>query len=150
MKRLTHEGTRSGDGAGSVVRAVQPHHIAAFGLTLSGAALYERLRGGRAYALCDEPPLLGRLTTAALCLVLAAAVMAVVGAWGTQEKAPRHRAVPWVFIAAIAALIVTADGIDAHGEREAAAIAAQEDPGSVGGCEEAAQIYVATPGWFFW
>ena len=147
MKRPAHEGTRSGDGAGSAVRAaVQPHHIVAFGLTLSGAALYERLRGGRAYALCDEPPLLGHLTTAALCLVLAA----VVGAWVTQEKAPRHRAVPWAFLAVIAALIVTADGIDAHGEREAAAIAAQEASGSAGGCEEATQIYVATPGWFFW
>ena len=87
---------------------MQPHHIVAFGLTLSGAALYERLRGGRAYALCDEPPLLGRLTTVALCLVLAAAVTAVVGAWVAQEKAPRHRAVPWVFIAVIAAL--TRDG----------------------------------------
>ncbi|QLH23708.1 hypothetical protein [Streptomyces sp. Rer75] len=94
MKRPTPEGTRSGDGAGSAVRAVRPHHIVAFGFTLSGAALYERLLGGRVYALCDESPLLGRLTTAALCLVLAAAVTAVVGAWVMQEKAPRHRAVP--------------------------------------------------------
>ncbi|MFI0774683.1 hypothetical protein [Streptomyces sp. NPDC021212] len=148
MKRLTDEGTRSGDGAGSAVWTVQPHHIAAFGFTLSGAALYERMSGRRRYVLCDESPLLDRLTTVALCLVLAAAAMAVVGAWMVQEKAPRHRAVPWVFLAVIAALIVTADGIDAYGEREAAAIAAQAD--SVGGCEEAAQIYVATPGWFFW
>ncbi|RNF86630.1 hypothetical protein [Streptomyces botrytidirepellens] len=151
MKRPTREGTRSGNGAGSAVRAaVQPHHIVAFGLTLSSAALCERLLGGRAYALCDEPPLLGDLTTAALCLVLAAAVTAVVGAWVTQEKAPHHRAVPWVFLAVVAALIVTADGIDAYGEREAAAIAAQEGSDGVGGCEEAVQIYVATPGWFFW
>ncbi|WP_063735383.1 hypothetical protein [Streptomyces sp. RTd22] len=151
MKRPTHGGTRSGDGAGSAVRAaVQPHHIVAFGLPLSSAAFYERLLGGRSYALCDEPPLLGHLTTTALCLVLAAAVTAVVGAWVTQEKAPRHRAVPWAFVAVIAALIVTADGIDAHGEREAAAIAAQEASDSGGGCGEAMQIYVATPGWFFW
>ncbi|MEU0844325.1 hypothetical protein ABZ370_33285 [Streptomyces sp. NPDC005962] len=150
MKRLTNEGTRSGDGAGSAVRAVQPHHIAAFGFTLSGAALYERLRGGRVYTLCDESPLLGRLTTAALCLVLAAAVMAVVGAWVTQEKAPRHRAVPWVFVAVIAALVVTADGVDAYGEREAAAIAAHDGFDGVGRCDEATRIYDATPGWFFW
>ncbi|MEU1805980.1 hypothetical protein [Streptomyces sp. NPDC019937] len=150
MKRLTEEGTRSGDGAGSAVWTVRPHHIAAFGFTLSGAALYERLRGGRVYVLCDASPLLGRLTTVALCLVAAAAVPAVLGAWVVQEKAPRHRAVPWVFLAVIAALIVAADGVDAYGEREAAVIAAHEGSGGAGRCGEAARIYEATPGWFFW
>ena len=146
MKRLTDEGTRSGGGAGSASWTVQPHHVAAFGFTLSGAALYERLRGGRVYVLCDESPLLGRLTTVALCLVLAAAVMAVAGAWVVQEKAPRHRAVPWVFLAVIATLTVAADGVDAYGEREAAAIVAH---GGSDGCDEV-RIYEATPGWFFW
>ncbi|MFI0814871.1 hypothetical protein ACH4TX_05905 [Streptomyces sp. NPDC021098] len=126
---------------------MQPHHLAAFGFALSGAGLYERLGGGRVYALCDESPLLDRLTTVALCLVLAAAVTTVVGAWVTQEKAPGHRAVPWVFVAVIAALIVAADGVDTYGEREAAAIAAHDD---VARCGEAVRIYEATPGWFFW
>lgn len=149
MKRPAAEGTRSGGGAGSASRTVQPHHIAAFGFALSGAALYERLRGGRDYVMCDGSPLLDRLTTVALCLVLAAAVTAVVGAWVTQEKAPRRRAVPWVFVAAIAALIVAADGADAYGEREAAAIAAHDGFDGAGPCDEA-RIYKATPGWFFW
>ena len=147
MKRPADEGTRSGEGAGSAVRTVQPHHIAAFGFTLSGVALYERMRGGRVYVLCEESPLLGRLTTVALCMVLAAAVMAVVGAWVVQEKAPCGRAVPWVFLAVIVALLVAADGVDAYGEREAAVVAVHDGAGR---CGEAMQFYKATPGWFFW
>ncbi|QLH23709.1 hypothetical protein [Streptomyces sp. Rer75] len=45
---------------------------------------------------------------------------------------------------------MAADGIDAYGEREAAAIAAHHGFDPLGRCNEVTRIYEVTPGWFFW
>ncbi|MET8008922.1 hypothetical protein ABZU86_03665 [Streptomyces sp. NPDC005271] len=147
MIRTAGKGTRSAAGAGPSLEA---HQVAGFGLPLTVAALYERLRGGRDYVFCHASPAVDRLTYTALGLVVAAGVTAVVGACVTQgrETRPRAGALPLVFLVLIAALIVAADGVDAHGEREAARIAAQRSDGR--SCDYTPRVYSATPGWFFW
>jgi hypothetical protein len=141
------DATGAADGAMTPERGVKAHHVVAFGLPLTAVALYERLRGGRDYVFCHASPAVNHITMTALCLILAAGVVSVVGAWVVRHVS-RRSATALVFIAVVGALIVAADGVDAHGEREAARIAARGLDERI--CDYTPQVYDATPGWFFW
>ncbi|MGO4429727.1 hypothetical protein AB4Z54_66040, partial [Streptomyces sp. MCAF7] len=109
---------------------------------------YERLRGGRRYVFCHASSTVDGFTRTALALVAAAGVLTVLGAWTVQAVGPRRVVLPLAFMAAVAVLLVAADGVDARGEREAEKIAAQ--PFDEESCDYTPQVYDATPGWLFW
>jgi hypothetical protein len=127
---------------------VRAHHVALFGFLLTGIAAYERLRGGRQYVFCHASSAADGFTYTALALVAAAGALTVLGAWAVQAAGPRRAALPLAVMAAVAVLLVAADGVDARGEREAARVAAQ--PFDAGTCDYTPQVYDATPGWLFW
>ncbi|OAR27032.1 hypothetical protein A8W25_01765 [Streptomyces sp. ERV7] len=122
------------------------------GALLTAAAFAERVPGlvpARRYLLCHASPDLDRLTLTALGLVLAAGVAAVAGGIMAQSRrTPSRTAVPVVWLVIVAALLVAADGVDAHGEALAARQAATGF--TEGACDYIPQDYSATPGWFFW
>lgn len=136
---------------GSAWRRPGAEHVVGAGALLSALALVERvprLVPAHEYLLCHGSPALDRLTLTALGLVLAAAVAAVAGGITMQSRRLSHPVLPVVWLAVVAALLVAADGVDAHGE---ALAARQSTTGfAAGGCDYVPQDYSATPGWFFW
>ncbi|MFK8907129.1 hypothetical protein [Streptomyces sp. YS-3] len=121
------------------------------GALLSAVALVERvprLVPAHEYVLCHASPTLDRLTLTALGLVLAAAVAAVAGGITAQSRRLSHPVLPVVWLVVVVALLVAADGVDAHGEALAAHRAATGF--TAGACDYVPQEYGATPGWFFW
>ncbi|MGW5528973.1 hypothetical protein [Streptomyces xanthochromogenes] len=132
-------------------RQLQAGQVVAIGWLLCGAALVERVprfASGHRYLLCHHSSVLDRLTLTALALVLAAGVVALAGAIMMQAKNPHRVAFPVVCLVVVAALLVAADGVDAHGENLATRLSAT--PFTAGACDYIPQDYVATPGWFFW
>ncbi|WP_456212124.1 hypothetical protein [Streptomyces sp. LZ34] len=127
---------------------LRAHHVALFGVLLTGIAAYERLRGSRQYVFCHASSAVDGFTHTALALVAAAGVLTVLGAWAVQAAGPRRAALPLAVMAAVAVLLVAADGVDARGEREATRVAAQ--PFDEETCDYTPQVYDATPGWLFW
>lgn len=126
-------------------------HVVGAGALLTVAALAERVPrvvSARRYVLCHASSTLDRLTLTALGLVLAAGVAAVAGGIMMQSRRVPGRALPAVWLVIVAALLVAADGVDAHGE----ALAAQQAATGFaeGACDYIPQEYSATPGWFFW
>ncbi|MFG3345715.1 hypothetical protein ACGF1Z_11720 [Streptomyces sp. NPDC048018] len=134
------------------IPAVRPWHAFAVGSALALVALCERVQGfrsGHQYVLCHASPALDRLTLTALALVAGALLAAVVGAaTATLRGKPSRPAFLIICMLAALAFVITADGVDAHGERQAAALAAA--PFSEISCDYAPQVYTATPGWFTW
>ncbi|MFD7339448.1 hypothetical protein ACFV98_26070 [Streptomyces violascens] len=126
-------------------------HVVAIGWVLCAAALAERVprfTSGHRYLLCHASSTLDHLTLTALALVAAAAVAALVGAIMMQSKESHRPALPVVWLVVVVALLVAADGVDAHGEALATQLSAT--PFTESACDYAPQDYVATPGWFFW
>ncbi|MFB7864676.1 hypothetical protein [Streptomyces sp. NPDC056069] len=132
--------------------AVRPWHAFAVGSVLAVAAFYERAQGfrsGRQYVLCHASPALNHLTLTALALVAGAFLAAVVGAaTATLRGKPSRTSFLVLCMLAALALVITADSVDAHGEQQAANMAAE--PFSEISCDYTPQVYTATPGWFTW
>ncbi|MEU4350245.1 hypothetical protein [Streptomyces sp. NPDC023838] len=149
MKAGTAEqGERRGRGAWPGPRA---EHVVGMGALLSAAALVERVPRfvpAHHYILCHASPALDRLTLTALALVLTAGIAAVAGGIVMQSRRTPHPALPVVWLVIVAVLLITADGVDAHGEALAAKQAATGF--AEGACDYIPQDYGATPGWFFW
>ncbi|MFG3280795.1 hypothetical protein [Streptomyces sp. NPDC048111] len=125
-------------------------HVVAIGWLLCAAAFAERvpvLFSGHRHLLCHASSHLDRLTLTALGLVLAAAVAALAGAVVMQGKGQGVAAVPVVCLVVVVALLIAADGVDAHGEALARQLSAT--PFTAGACDYVPQDYVATPGWFW-
>lgn len=125
--------------------------VVAVGLLLSAGAFYERFdapRSGREYLFCHASEAVDHLTFTALALVLAAVVASVVGGIVVWRSKPRNAVLPLCCMAVVVALLMAADGVDAHGEGRAAEIAAQGF--TEAGCDYTPQVYDATPGWFYW
>ncbi|PKV89437.1 hypothetical protein [Streptomyces sp. TLI_146] len=142
------QGGRRGGTAWPRLRA---EHVVGAGAVLGVAALVERIPRfvpAREYILCHTSPTLDHLTLTALGLVLAAGAAAVAGGVMMQARRAPGRALPVVWLVIVAALLVAADGVDAHGEALAAKQAATEF--TEGACDYVPQEYSATPGWFFW
>ncbi|MER5641569.1 hypothetical protein ABT095_32085 [Kitasatospora sp. NPDC002227] len=84
----------------------------------------------------------------ALLLVLMACISAVVGGLALVWFEPRTAVPAVACLVAVVMLLVAADGVDAHGERQAQKVAAQGRAEST--CDYALPIYTVTPGWFWW
>ncbi|WP_329403442.1 hypothetical protein [Streptomyces melanogenes] len=142
---------RGGRRGGSAWPRLRAEHVVGGGAVLGVAALVERvprLVPARRYILCHASPTLDHLTLTALGLVLAAGVAAVAGGVMMQSRRAPGRALPVVWLVIVAALLIAADGVDAHGEALAAKQAATGF--TEGACDYVPQDYTATPGWFFW
>ncbi|WP_405726544.1 hypothetical protein OG607_22995 [Streptomyces sp. NBC_01537] len=119
------------------------------GVVVPALAVAERipvLAGGpsRDYVVCRAAQLPDGCTEAALGLIGLAAVAGLVAAilvWG------RGWAAGVAGLAVVVGLVVAADGVDARGERIVAKAAAQ--PYEAKACDYPAQVYSATPGWFW-
>ncbi|MFI6471092.1 hypothetical protein ACIBL5_12670 [Streptomyces sp. NPDC050516] len=132
-------------------RKLNAGHVVAIGWVLCAAALAERVPrfvSGHRYLLCHASSALDHLTLTALALVMAAGMAALAGAIMIQAKDSYRSALPVVWLVVVVALLVAADGVDAHGEELAAKLSAT--PFTEGACDYTPQDYIATPGWFFW
>ncbi|MFI6054918.1 hypothetical protein ACIBCO_33130 [Streptomyces violascens] len=132
-------------------RKLNAGHVVAIGSVLCATALAERVPGftsGHRYLLCHASSTLDHLTLTALALVLASGVAALAGAIMMQSKESHRPGLPLLWLVVVVALLVAADGVDAHGEVLATQLSAT--PFTEGACDYTPQDYVATPGWFFW
>ncbi|WP_371656210.1 MULTISPECIES: hypothetical protein [unclassified Streptomyces] len=142
---------QQGGRRGTAWPRLRAEHVVGVGALLSVAALAERIPRfvpARQYVLCHASPTLDHLTLTALALVLAAGVAAVAGGIMMQSRRTPGRVLPVVWLVVVAALLIAADGVDAHGEALAAKQAATGF--TEGRCDYVPQDYTATPGWFFW
>ncbi|MFF3405316.1 hypothetical protein ACFYW8_03695 [Streptomyces sp. NPDC002742] len=126
-------------------------HVAAFGLLLTAGALFERVNAwssGRQYVFCHASEAVDRLTYTALGLVLSAGALSTLGAIALWWNRTRSTRLHLACMIAVVAVLMAADGVDAHGERRAATIAAERPADDK--CDYTPQDYTATPGWFYW